>query len=185
MRGTAKLILRYGLIMCAFAIVSGALLALTYQLTNPKREANVRQAENKARQELLPQAVSFVPARVNGYRFWKGLDAHKQVKGYILKAVRRGYSSNIEILIAVRPDHSVSAIKILTQAETPGLGTLIEKPVFTKQFIARTLDQLALRKDGGEIDAVTGATISSRAVADGVRLELETFKKVLPRREGK
>lgn len=179
MTGTIRLIFRYSLIMCLFAVVAGALLAYTYQLTIPKREANMRAIENTARKELLPQAVVFMPAKIGDYHFWKGLSADKKIKGYILKTTRRGYSSNIETLIALSPDFSVMAIKILSQAETPGLGSLVEKDFFTKQFITRSGKKLALRKDGGEIDAVTGATISSRAVANSVREEIETFKKVL------
>lgn len=183
MTGIGKLIVRYGSIMCAFAIVAGTLLALTYQLTTPKREATLRNMEFAARKELLPQAATFVPARAEDYVFWKGLSSDKKVIGYIIKASRRGYSSSIETLIAVKPDFSVGAIKILAQAETPGLGTNVEKESFTKQFNNCRGEQLAVRKDGGNIDAVTGATISSRAVAESVRAEIETFKQVLKKEE--
>lgn len=179
MTEATRLITRYSLIMCAFAVVAGAILALTYQKTEPLRQANMRKIELGSRQVLLPQAVTFVPASAQKYRFWKGLTADKKVAGYILKAVRRGYSSDIETLIALRPDFSIVAIKVLAQAETPGLGALIETDKFTSQFRQLTGKAVSVRKDGGEVDAVTGATISSRAVAASVQNEIETFKKAL------
>lgn len=183
MTETLRLISRYSLIMCVFAMVSAAILAFTYQQTEPLRKANIQKIELAARQELLPQAVTFVPRSLQGCSFWQGLTADKKGSGYILKAVRRGYSSNIETLIALRPDFSIAAVKVLSQAETPGLGSLIETEKFTKQFICLTGKAIAVNKDGGAIDAVTGATISSRAVANSVYSEIEIFKQALKGRE--
>jgi electron transport complex protein RnfG len=176
---TGKLIVRYAFIMLAFAVVSGSILAVTHQLTEPKRQENLRKIEFAARKEIEPTAEKFLPAKAQNYSFLKAVDKNKKVVGYILKAVRRGYSSDVETLIAVNPDFSVEAIKILVQGETPGLGANVESPKFTSQFKHHLLQGLAVRKDGGTIDAITGATISSRAVADSVRQEIELFKKAL------
>ena len=176
---TSKLIITYAVTMLIFASVSAGILALTHQLTEHKRIANMQQREFLARQELVPTAVSFVPAKAHDYRFTKGLNKDKMVAGYLLKAVRRGYSSNIETLIAVNNDFSIMAIKVLAQNETPGLGAKIETPWFTKQFGLLKGTAIAVRKDGGAIDALTGATISSRAVAESVRLEVASFQKAM------
>ena len=76
-------------------------------------------------------------------------------------------------------DGTVTGYKVIEQKETPGLGTKIAESKFADQFIGLNSyhDQFKLKKDGGEIDAVTGATISSRAVIDAVEKAVSTYKK--------
>ena len=87
----------------------------------------------------------------------------------------QGYSGNIGTMVGVRPDGTVIGIEILNHAETPGLGNKIEEPWFKEQFESRTLDNIdwRVKKDGGDFEQITGATISARAVvtavADGLR----------------
>jgi electron transport complex protein RnfG len=71
------------------------------------------------------------------------------------------------MLIAVNGT-KVSKVKVIYQGETPGLGTLIENDRFLDQFVGKDRQSAKLKVDGGEIDALTGATISSRAVAGSV-----------------
>ena len=85
------------------------------------------------------------------------------------------------MLVGVDPELRVKGMKILSQRETPGLGTNVEKPKFQKQFIGKGMkDAIEPKKD---IDAITGATISSRAVCEGVKTVLrdsEQYRKVKP-----
>jgi electron transport complex protein RnfG len=64
------------------------------------------------------------------------------------------------------PNGTISGVNIIRQSETPGLGTRIAEPEFTNQFSGKRIEDVRLRQDGGVIDAITGATISSRAITD-------------------
>ncbi|MBM3709310.1 MAG: FMN-binding protein [Actinobacteria bacterium] len=70
-------------------------------------------------------------------------------------------------------NYQIKGISILSNTETPGLGTRITEISFTDQFKGLGLEDISLSKDGGKIDAITGATISSRAVTNAVRDEIE------------
>ena len=88
-----------------------------------------------------------------------------------------GYSGNIDIMVGVRPEGTVFGIEILTHAETPGLGDKIAHEPFKKQFRDKTLGNIdwRVKKDGGEFDQITGATISPRAVVKAVHTGLTFF----------
>lgn len=89
-----------------------------------------------------------------------------------------GYSGNIDVMLGILPDGTVQGIEILTHNETPGLGDKIAAPVFKDQFRGRSLENAdwRVRKDGGEFDQLTGATISPRAVVGAVRAGLEFYR---------
>jgi electron transport complex protein RnfG len=73
------------------------------------------------------------------------------------------------MLVGINSDYTIKDVAILSQTETPGLGSKITEKEFTGQFIGLSSADLALSRDGGSIDAITGATISSRAVTDTIR----------------
>ena len=83
------------------------------------------------------------------------------------------------MIIGMLMDGTVTGYKVIEQKETPGLGSKIAEKKFAGQFVGLNAyqDQFKLQKDGGEIDAVTGATISSRAVIDAVQKAVQTYKK--------
>jgi electron transport complex protein RnfG len=85
--------------------------------------------------------------------------------------------------IGVAPDGTVAglAISMLDQTETPGLGVKVTLAAFRDQFRGKGAEGVRLKKDGGTIDAITAATISSRAVVYGVREALAWYRKAFPR----
>lgn len=82
----------------------------------------------------------------------------------------KGYGGRIRIMVGVNPDGTIRAVTVLEQAETPGLGARIREPEFLDQFQNRSLENFNFKveKDGGDVHAITAATISSRAVAEAV-----------------
>jgi Na+-translocating ferredoxin:NAD+ oxidoreductase subunit G len=90
---------------------------------------------------------------------------------------RRGYAGPIQLLVGANADDTLHKVQVLAQRETRGLGSKIAIPPFSSQFeglsILRT--KWAIRKDRGDIDAVTGATISSRAVVTAIRSGLAVY----------
>ena len=102
--------------------------------------------------------------------------------GYIVEGFGKGYSSYIHILASVDKNFIVQKISILGHGETPGLGDDIEKEYFLNQFKGRSADNLVVIKGEtpDKIQAITGATISSRAVTeDGVKNGVKLLKEKL------
>ncbi len=94
-----------------------------------------------------------------------------------------GYNGNITLLAGINSDGSLRGVRIISHKETPGLGDAIEieKSDWALDFSGKSLsnpepDQWAVKRDGGEFDQFTGATITPRAVVDAVRLALEYFE---------
>jgi electron transport complex protein RnfG len=91
--------------------------------------------------------------------------------GYAFLATGKGYGGDISILVGLEDETTIKGVTIITQNETPGLGTRIEDSDFTDMFTGMAIDDVGLTSDGGGVDALTGATISSRAVVDAVKAE--------------
>ena len=102
--------------------------------------------------------------------------------GYAFIAVGKGYGGDINIMVGLEEDTTIREVSIISQEETPGLGTRIADPPFTGQFIGLDINDVALSRDGGKIDALTSSTISSSAVVDAVR---ETALEKIKLLEGK
>lgn len=93
----------------------------------------------------------------------------EEVIGYAFAASGSGYGGRINILVGIDSDFKIMDISILSQVETPGFGSKITESSFTDQFKGLSASDIALRAAGGKIDAITGATISSRALINIVR----------------
>jgi electron transport complex protein RnfG len=91
----------------------------------------------------------------------------------------KGYSGLVELMVGFDTNACITKIEVLQQKETPGLGTKIETPEFREQFYGKNLSefQLKVKKDGGDVDAITAATISSRAFCDAVQRAYDTYQK--------
>ncbi|OQY22946.1 MAG: hypothetical protein B6I37_06310 [Desulfobacteraceae bacterium 4572_35.2] len=101
-----------------------------------------------------------------------------QLVGVAFKVIAPdGYSGNIEVMVGLDTDERIVAIEILAHAETPGLGSIITDQWFKDLFCDRGLDNTdwRVKKDGGDIDQITGATISPRAIVGAVKRGLDFF----------
>ena len=115
------------------------------------------------------------PVEVVFYRARKA----DQLVGTAFKVIAPdGYTGNIEIMVGVDPEQQVNAIEILAHAETPGLGSKIEERWFKDLFKGKNLDNVdwRVKKDGGEFEQITGATISPRAIVGAVKKGLEFYR---------
>jgi len=90
-----------------------------------------------------------------------------------------GFSGNIRLVAGFKPDGTIINISILEQKETPGLGTKMTEPGFKNQFNNKNPSEfrLKVKKDGGSVDAITSATISSRAFCDAIQRAYNTIQK--------
>ncbi len=82
-------------------------------------------------------------------------------------------------MVGMLPDGTINQIFVLEQKETPGLGTKIKDPKFKDQFLKKNPAswKMLVKKDGGEVDAISAATISSRAFCDAVQKAYDSFMK--------
>jgi len=110
----------------------------------------------------------------------------EEIVGYAIRSyTNNGFSGFIGFMVGFTPDGAIYNINVLEHKETPGLGTKMvpdgtpEKPEFKDQFRGKNPAGFALKvkKDGGQVDAITAATISSRAFCDGVQRAYNTFEK--------
>ena len=157
---------RYGFILALICVVAAGLLGVVNRLTVPKILAAARSEEQAALKEVLPLAVKFAAVKSAADEetlYYKAFDHQGKVMGFVFKAGGKGYSSVIQTLAGIFPDGKISAVKIISINETPGLGMRVSEDKFTSQFSR----QNSLDLSG--VEAITGATISSRAVMDSVQ----------------
>jgi Na+-translocating ferredoxin:NAD+ oxidoreductase subunit G len=101
------------------------------------------------------------------------------VIGYAYLAQGKGYGGTIEILVGLEDETTIKGISIITHNESPGLGSRITEDSYLEQYNGLKIQDTDMSSNGGKIDAITGATISSTAVADAVRTTaLEKVKKI-------
>jgi electron transport complex protein RnfG len=105
--------------------------------------------------------------------------------GYAFLAVGKGYGGEISILVGLKDENTIKGITIISHTETPGLGSRIAESSFTDRFAGLNIADVALRQEGGQIDAITGSTISSRAVINAVRTTAMEKVKLLKESEGR
>ncbi|MBV6342799.1 RnfABCDGE type electron transport complex subunit G [Candidatus Magnetobacterium casense] len=153
-------------------VVGGVLLAALYAKTSPIIfQANQKEKE-EALQKMIPSADT-IEKLGDWYPHEKHCEYYKaqkggEVIGYIVQSMGKGYSSYIDLLFAVDKDMKIQKMEILKQGETPGLGDEIMVDSFKGQFPGKDINHLKVVKTETTqyIQALTGATISSRAVTE-------------------
>ncbi|MFT4174708.1 MAG: electron transport complex subunit RsxG [Rhodocyclaceae bacterium] len=190
----AAVSLRTAAVMAAFALAFTALMAGAYLLTRPRIEHSAEQEKLRLIDEVLPRSaydnallddVLVLAATPElglpaGGHVWRARKAGAPVALVLEAATPEGYSGRIGLVVAVLADGSVGGVRVTAHRETPGLGDYID-PAKDKnkarpwigQFAGQSLDRLSLprwqvRKDGGDFDYMTGATVSARAVTRAV-----------------
>lgn len=184
-------VIKFGGLLLLITGVAAGLLAYVDSLTKPKIEEQKRSEQEQALSWVLPQTkegVIVTHSAKGKVRYYIGY-AHKDTTnlvGYAFLAKGTGYSSDIETVVGVDTSGVITGIRVLSQKETPGLGSRIveakpgeAEPWFQRQFKGKKADQVAVKKDGGEITSITGATISSRAVANSIREGALHLKKLI------
>jgi electron transport complex protein RnfG len=165
------------LTLTIICLVAATALSFVYQNTVPRIE---EEKSNKLFDHLkvaFPSADDFVPIVED--TLWEARDDCGQKLGFVALVAPRGYAGPIETLVGFNLEGTIVGLRTATPSEglkeTPGLGVKVNDDWFQKQFIGKGVDGLLLKADGGSLDAITAATISSRAVVNGVRLGLERF----------
>jgi len=114
------------------------------------------------------------------YEFYVGKKAGKVVGRAVKVKSDAGYGGAIVVMLGIAPDGKITGLYILKHSETPGLGAKIVEKGFLDQFVGKSLasSKIYVKKDGGDIDQITGATISPRAVCLAVRQGLLAYRAI-------
>ncbi|HNR69344.1 MAG TPA: RnfABCDGE type electron transport complex subunit G [bacterium] len=173
-----KEVAKLGFVLTLVTVLAAAGLAMVYSITKPRIDAQGAMETESALIEALPQID---PASIEAVRdgdeirYYRALDSDSQYLAFAYIASGSGYSSVIKTMVGVDKDGTLIGLKVLSQTETPGLGTKVEEikygeadPWFLRQFLGKKANGVAVKADGGEIVSITGATISSRALTKSV-----------------
>ena len=164
------------LILAAICLASALALALTNDLTAEKIAAVEHERYLSSVAEVLPAGAQLEELSAEGVEGFVGKSAAGDVLGYAIKTAAKGYGGDVICVVGFAPDGKVIGLSVTAPDETPGLGSNVQKHDFTEQFLGKS-DAPIL---GEDVDAVTSATYSSRAVTAAVAAamaQLETLTK--------
>ncbi|MDO4561727.1 MAG: RnfABCDGE type electron transport complex subunit G [bacterium] len=177
-------IIKLGLVLFIITAVTGLILGAVHTITlAPIREAQARE-KNEALAATLPGATEFkeLPPQADAgiiKEIYEGSDGGKTV-GYNFTVTPKGYGGPLELIIGISSEGRVMDIKILSHSETPGLGAKAVEEPFAGQFKNKLFEKLSVTKTPAEaedqIQAISGATITSSAVVKGVNDALACWK---------
>lgn len=183
-------------IMLVITLVAGLVLGFVYQITKDPIEEQNAKKKQEACQEVFQDAASFeaVEIREADASLWEtegygqetidevmsALDASGSLLGYVITVTtKEGYGGDIQFAVGVRMDGTVNGISILDISETAGLGMRAEE-VLKPQFADKQVEKFEYTKSGAtsenQIDAISGATITTNAVTNGVNAGLYYFQ---------
>ena len=194
-------IIRPTLVLFLCCLFITAILAWVYQVTNPIILASVAEEQKISLKKVLPDSDAFdavrlpaallaegftVPAAVSGV--FRGTTGG-QFAGYAVSVAPKGYGGKIALMVGIGPDGSVRGVTLISMNETPGLGTRAKEPAFLGMYAGlvagdglQVVKKVSDRK--GDIQALTGATVTSRAVTRGVGDALQLASDLM-KKEGK
>ncbi len=168
------------IMLITVATVCSIILSFVYSFTSPRIEETQKELMLGSLKEVIP-AYEFVEIITD--TLWQALDSAGNATGIVFRVFPQGYGAPIPITVGLDLDGKITGIRIASAAEglkeTAGLGAKITESEFREQFIAKRAPEVQLKQDGGEIDAITAATISSRAVCSGVKMGIETYTNYL------
>ncbi|MEG0050552.1 MAG: RnfABCDGE type electron transport complex subunit G [Terrisporobacter sp.] len=183
-------IFKLGLNLFVICAIAAGLLAGTNQITAPLIEQRNEQANNEARQIVLSDAKEFKlldskkyesKSDVEVVEVYEGLNG-SNLAGYTIKVLPKGYGGEIELMVGVKADGTISGVNIGNMTETPGLGAKAKEEAFYGQYTGKPAAQLEVIKSGvageTEIQAISGATITSKAVTTGVNAAVEVYNSI-------
>ena len=194
-------IVKNTLILTAITVVAGLLLGVVYGVTKDP----IAKAQEKAKQEAFRSVLSDAETfesdtefdadaasallKENGYtsddisEVAEGKDSSGETVGYVVNVTsHEGYGGDIELSVGILSDGTVKGIEMLSISETAGLGMKAKNPDFQDQFKDKNVEKFEYTKTGAtsddQIDAISGATITTNAMTNGVNAGLCAFRYV-------
>lgn len=207
MNSDMKNMLKDAMILFVITVIAGLILGVVYQVTKEPIAAQKEKAKQEACKEVFADAASFEPVESagaedgenntptdaawaeNGFEgvdigeVLRADDANGNILGYVITVTdHEGYGGDIQFMMGVKEDGTLNGISLLAIAETAGLGMRAEE-VLKPQFVNKKVEAFEYTKSGAmgdnQIDAISGATITTHAVTNGVNAGLYYFHTVL------
>ena len=184
---------KLGLNLLIISAIAALLLAFTNSVTASTIAQRNEQANAEARKLVLESAQDFEEVKdvktdnskgVEVSEIYEAKDASGNTVGYTLKVLPSGYGGTIELMVGIdSAKGQVSGINVVSNSETAGLGAKATNPEFSDQYKGKPLEELSVLKNGTpgdtEIKAISGATITSTAVTNGVDAAIEVYNNSL------
>ena len=170
------------LVLGATCLFCSAILGGAYALTKEPIEAAAAEKTNRAIAQVLPAFETagerqFVEALGKDFPYYEAKNG-EDLAGYAIESTVVGFGGNLTLMVGITPDRVVYNTSVLAHSETPGLGakcTSDAKFVSQWQGFDPSVKKLIVKKDGGDVDAITASTITSRAYALAVENALVAF----------
>jgi len=172
--------------LVVISFVASLALGGIYSITKEPIALAIKTKQENAIKEVLPDFDSLYSYKIMPANGNDSLGINLAFKGDTLVGTavatysNNGYdATQIQLMVGFLPDGSIQNISVVQQKETPGLGTKMKEPKFKEQFNKKNPAGfiLKVKKDGGQVDAITAATISSRAFCDAVDRAYQTYQK--------
>ena len=187
-------------ILTVITLAAGILLGIVYEITKDPIQRTREQAKQEAYKVVMKEASEFEEYKefdekeaekalkescitgcyVNGASVARNKDGEEI--GYVISTTsKEGYGGEIQISVGILSDGTVSGIEILSISETAGLGMEADEPEFKRQFKNVITEKFEVKKDNpaGNVDALSGATITTRAVTNAVNAGISYYHNVL------
>lgn len=166
--------------------ITTLLLCSTNILTKDTIKNQEIQTSESAKKVVLQSADSFEAATSSdgSFEYFIGMDKNKNVIGYVFSTQAKGYGGTVEVMTGINTDSQIENVAVLSHNETPGLGANVTKDSFLNQFKSNISEgYFSITKNtpynDREVEAVTGATISSTAVTKAVNEAVKNFNSVI------
>lgn len=199
MTKTVKASLKNALILGCFALLSTSLIAFTHWLTKEKIAHEIQAATGRLLEQiispdeydndiyrdclLLSISETSTDAEKEKLKLYRLRKQQEDYAVFISSIAPDGYSGKIKLVVGVHQNGTIAGVRVTEHQETPGLGDKIqvEKSAWITQFDGKSLSSnpaasWQVRKDGGEFDALSGATITSRAIVKAVHDSLSYYR---------
>lgn len=194
-----KLIFKNAFVLFAITLVAGIFLGLVYEVTKAPRAAQIEKVKQEAYRNVFSEADSFEEIEFNMddiskylkekeitekvaivNEVAKALDTGGNELGYVITVTsKEGYAGDIQLSVGITNEGHLNGISVLTISETAGLGMKAASPEFTNQYEDKTVDSFVTTKNGAvednEIDAISGATITTDAMTNAVNTGIFSF----------
>lgn len=183
------------LTLLTVCVLAGVALAAVYQATETPIRQSKESQQQAAVKEVLPpfddlktekkaietkniQSIFYKPAPADSLTLYHAFRQGKEVGTAVETFSTKGFGGTIRLMAGFTPEGSIFKVAVLNHSETPGLGSKMTEPAFYSQFEGKNPKQFKLRvkKDGGDVQAITAATISSRAYCDAMETAYSSMK---------
>lgn len=169
------------IVLTAIALISGLVLAFTYDMTSDQISENAELKKQRAIAEVLPGLKTYQPQQKGDFHYFQGFDQNGQPLGIAVEASGSGFQGEIKLMIGFDVvEKKITGIKVLSHLETPGLGAKITEAGFKANFQSKPFAEYTVVKrpvnNELEVEAIAGATVTTNAVTTIIGDTLKLFQ---------